>query len=66
MTRPHCFRREADDFCVGVYESAYMEGNREAHSKVVQMVLPRANEKAAIANGSLLTLRFLGFLWGRN
>ena len=28
--------------------SASMEGKRETHSKVVQMVLPRANEKAAI------------------
>jgi hypothetical protein len=25
-----------------------MEGKREAHSKAVQTVLPRANEKAAI------------------
>jgi integrase len=33
---------------MNVYGSAYMEGKREAHSKVVQMVLPRANEKAAI------------------
>jgi hypothetical protein len=32
---------------MNVYGSAYMEGKREAHSKVVQMVLPRANEKAA-------------------
>jgi integrase len=34
---------------MNVYGSAYMEGKREAHSKVVQMVLPRANEKAAVA-----------------
>jgi integrase len=33
---------------MNIYGSAYMEGKREAHSKVVQMVLPRANEKAAI------------------
>jgi hypothetical protein len=32
---------------MNVYGSAYMEGKREAHSKVVQMVLPRANEKTA-------------------
>ena len=30
-----------------VYGFAYMEGKREAHSKAVQMVLPRANEEAA-------------------
>jgi integrase len=34
---------------MNVYGSAYMEGKREAHSKVVQMVLPRTNEKAATA-----------------
>jgi hypothetical protein len=34
---------------MNVYGSAYMEGKREARSKVVQMVLPRANEKAATA-----------------
>jgi integrase len=33
---------------MNVYGSAYMEGKREAHTKVVKMVLPRANEKAAI------------------
>ena len=33
---------------MNVYGFAYMEGKREAHSKVVQMVLPRPNEKAAI------------------
>jgi hypothetical protein len=33
---------------MNVYGSACMEGKREAHTKVVQMVLPRANEKAAI------------------
>ena len=30
-----------------------MEGKREAHSKVVQMVLPGANEKAAIVGQPL-------------
>ena len=33
---------------MSIYGSAYMEGKREAHSKVVQMVLPKANEKAAV------------------
>ena len=41
---------------MNVYGSAYMEGKREAHSKVVQMVLPRPNEKAAIVVAALLTL----------
>jgi hypothetical protein len=33
---------------MNVYGNALTEAKREAHSKVVQMVLPRANEKAAI------------------
>jgi hypothetical protein len=33
---------------MSIYGSAYMEGKREAHSKMVQMVLPGANEEAAI------------------
>ena len=34
---------------MNVYGNALMEAKREAHSKVVQIVLPRANEEAAIA-----------------
>jgi hypothetical protein len=40
---------------MNVYGSAYMEGKQEAHSKVVRMMLPRANEKGRRSNGSLVT-----------
>jgi hypothetical protein len=41
---------------MNVYGSAYMEGKREAHSKVVQMVLPQSKRKGCRSSGSLLTL----------
>ena len=43
MTRPIYSR----SVTMNVYGSTSMEVKREAHSKVVQIVLPRANEKAA-------------------
>jgi hypothetical protein len=43
---PHASR--SSEHNLSIYGSAYMEGKREAHSKVVQMVLPKANEKAAV------------------
>ena len=52
---------------MNVYGSAYMERKREAHGKVVQMVLPRPNEKGCHWSGSLLTSpsrqSYCGFVW---
>jgi hypothetical protein len=41
---------------MNVFGSTSLEGKREAHSKVVQMVLPRSKRKGRRSNGSLLTL----------
>ena len=37
---------------MNVFGAASMEGKRKAHSKVVQMVLSGANEKATVATGA--------------
>jgi hypothetical protein len=49
MVLSRLMRHAQVSITMNVYGSAYMEGKREARSKVVQMVLPRANEKAATA-----------------
>jgi hypothetical protein len=41
-----------------------MEEKREAHSKVVQMVLPRANEKAAIVGATFDYHVHAGLIYG--
>jgi hypothetical protein len=43
---------------MNIYGSAYMEGKREAHGKVVQMVLSGQKQKAAVEAAA----RFVRFL----